>query len=71
MARKFAKLQRIVGNREITPDTDYEFLYQLQSALLLALREQGTLTAMQLRHAQEGLQKQRRERARRKQEVST
>ena len=69
MVRKFAALQRIDHNRKITSDTDYEFLYQLQSALLLALREQKLLTAMQLRQAQEGLQKQRRERAKGKQEA--
>lgn len=68
MARKFAKLQRIAHDEPITSDSHYEFLYQLQYALLLALREQGRLTPMQHRYAQERLRKQRRERARRKQE---
>lgn len=68
MARKFAKLQRIEHNESITSESHYEFLYQLQHALLLALREQGRLSPTQLRHAEEKLRKQRRDRARRKQE---
>ena len=63
MARQFAKLQRIDNYRKITTETDYEFLYQLQSALLLALREQGRLSPMQHRQAQEKLKQQRRDRA--------
>ena len=65
MARRFAELQRIEGNEAITKETHYEFLYHLQSALLLALREQGRLNAMQHRHAEEKLTQQRRERAKR------
>ena len=68
MAKKFAKLLRIDNDRQISAETDYEFLYQLQSALLLALRERGRLSHMQHRQAQEKLNQQRRERARRKQE---
>lgn len=64
MAKQFAKLQRIENNRRITKKTDYEFLYQLQNALLLALKEQGRLSQMQYRHAEERLQAQRRDRAR-------
>lgn len=68
MARKFAKLDRIDHNEQITRESNYEFLYQLQHALLLALREQGKLTPMQHHHAEEKLKQQRRERARQKQE---
>lgn len=68
MAKKYAKLERIEHNEPITRESHYEFLYQLQNALLLALREQGKLSPMQHRHAQEKLNQQRRERARRKQE---
>ena len=64
MARKFAKLVRIDHNKPITKENDYVFLYQLQRALLLALLEQGMLTPMQHRYAEEKLKKQRRERAR-------
>ena len=63
MARRFAELQRIENNEEITKETHYEFLYHLQSAMLLALREQGRLSAMQHRHAEEKLKQQRRDRA--------
>lgn len=63
MAKRFAQLQRIENDRPITKETDYEFLYTLQNALLLALKEQGRLTQMQYRHAEERLQAQRRERA--------
>lgn len=66
MERKFAKLQRIDHDRKLTKETDAPFLYQLQNALLLALKEQGRLSAMQYRYAEEGLKRQRRERARRK-----
>ena len=68
MEKKFAKLQEIEHDRNITEEADYEFLYQLQNALLLALREQGSLNAMQHRHAEEKLNQQRRERARKMQE---
>lgn len=68
MRKKFAELQRIDNNRPITKDHDYEFLYNLQNALLLALKEQGRLNGMQYRHAEESLKRQRRERARKKQQ---
>ena len=68
MAKKFAQLQRIDNNEQITMESHYEFLYHLQSAMLLALREQGRLSPMQHRHADEKLRKQRRDRAKRKQE---
>lgn len=64
MEKQFAKLHRIDNNEAITKETHYDFLRHLQSAILLALREQGRLTAMQYRHAEEALQQQRRERAR-------
>ena len=63
MDRRFAKLQRIDNNEVIKNDTHSEFLYHLQNTLLLALREQGRLNAMQHRHAEEKLKKQRRDRA--------
>lgn len=68
MAKRFAQLQRIENDRPITKETDYEFLYTLQNALLLALKEQGRLTQMQYRHAEERLQAQRRERAKKRME---
>ena len=68
MALKFAKLDWIEHNEPITKESSYEFLHHLQHALLLAIREQGRLSPMQHRHAQEHLKQQRRERARQKQE---
>ena len=53
MAKPYASLERIDNNRPITPETDYEFLYRLQSGLLLALKENERLSEPQYRHAQE------------------
>lgn len=45
MGRKqYAVLQRIENDHKITRETDREFLYDLENALLLALLEDGTLT---------------------------
>lgn len=63
-ARKVPKLQSIENNEPISKETHYDFLHHLQSALLLALREQGRLNAMQHRYAEEKLRQQRRDRAR-------
>ena len=61
MGRKqYAALQRIENDHEITRETDREFLYNLENALLLALLEDGTLTQMQYRQASEKLKRQRR-----------
>ena len=64
MHRSRIVLQSILNNHPILNDSDYEFLYLLQQALLLALREQGHLSAMQYRHAEEKLRHQRQMRAR-------
>lgn len=63
MRNQFANLTRIDSNREITKETDYEFWYRMELALLLALQEKGTLSFMQLRQAEEKLTQQRRNRA--------
>lgn len=63
-------LQRIDNNVPISAEIHHEFLYQLQHALLLALREQGRLSPMQHRHAEERLKKQRRDRAKQNLEES-
>ena len=68
MAKKFARLDRVEHNEPITGESNYEFLYQLQSGLLLALREQGRLSPMQHRYAEECLKKQRRNHSKRHQE---
>ncbi|MDO5399816.1 MAG: hypothetical protein Q4F17_02390 [Eubacteriales bacterium] len=60
MARKkFASLTGIDNNRPISSETDGEFLFQLQKGLLLALRDDGLLTQMQYRYAEDKLKQQR------------
>ena len=62
MGRKqYAVLLRIENAHKITRETDREFLYDLENALLLALLEDGTLPQMQYRQASEKLKRQRRE----------
>lgn len=51
-------LKAIENNHSITRKTDPEFLYEFQKAALLALLEDGTLTEMQYRYAEEKLRKQ-------------
>ena len=65
MALKFSKLMNVRGDREIRRDGDYDCWYTIEQGLLLALLESGTLSAMQYRLAEEALQEQRAERARR------
>ena len=61
MAKQYASLEAIENDRKITKETDNEFLHQLQSGLLLALKERGRLNEMQYRHAQDRLNQQRRD----------
>ena len=63
MARKYAQLTHIEHNEPITKETHYEFLFHLQNALLIALREQGNLSPMAYHHAEEKLKSQRIRRA--------
>lgn len=51
-------LKDIENNHRITRKTDSEFLYEFQKAVLLALLEDGTLTEMQYRFAEEKLRRQ-------------
>ena len=51
-------LKAIENDHRITRKTDSEFLYEFQKAALLALLEDGTLTEMQYRYAEEKLRKQ-------------
>ena len=51
-------LKAIESDRRITRKTDAEFLYAFQKAVLLALLEDGTLTEMQYRFAEEKLRRQ-------------
>ncbi|MGO5115079.1 hypothetical protein ACTQ33_08590 [Candidatus Avoscillospira sp. LCP25S3_F1] len=60
MGKQFAKLKQILQDHPITPETDAFFLYHLKKALLLALKEQGQLGAMQCRAACDRLERQQR-----------
>ena len=55
MNRHEIQLIRIDNNEPVTNETHGEFLHHLQRALLLALRDQGRLTVMQYRYAEETL----------------
>ena len=61
----YLKLLTIENSDQITAENHYEFIHQLQYALLLALREKGKLNAVQYRQAEEQLNRQRRSRAKR------
>lgn len=54
-----AILQKIENNQKITYSADYEFLYEYQKSILLALKESGTLTVTQYRNAEQILKTQR------------
>lgn len=51
-------LQTIENDREICWDLDSEFLFAYQKAMLLALKELGTLDEMQYRYAEALLKEQ-------------
>ena len=53
-----AVLQTIENDREIRWDSDSEFLFEYQKAMLLALKELGTLDEMQYRYAEAALKEQ-------------
>lgn len=53
-----AVLQIIENNREISRDSDSKFLFEYQKAMLLALKELGTLDEMQYRYAETILKEQ-------------
>lgn len=55
------KFVRVDNTRAITRGTDPEFYFELQRGVLLSLKEQGTLTEMQFKYAEDALRKQHRE----------
>ena len=54
------KFVRVDNDRTITRQTDSEFYFAFQRGVLLSLKEQGTLTEMQFKCAQDALKEQRR-----------
>lgn len=53
-----AVLHSIENERNITRETDGEFLFEFQKAALLALKESGRLNEQQYRYAEEKLKSQ-------------
>ena len=53
-----ARLLDIENDREITKETDSQFLFEYQRAVLLTLKDKGILNEMQYRYAEEKLKKQ-------------
>lgn len=51
MQKKYAVLQHVIENQAITMGSDGEFVFHLQRALLLGLKEQGRLNELQYRYA--------------------
>ena len=52
------RLLDIENDREITKETDSQFLFEYQRAVLLTLKDKGVLNEMQYRYAEEKLKKQ-------------
>ena len=52
------RLERVENEHRITRESDGEFLYEYQKAVLLSLVESGHLTEMQYRCAEEKLRQQ-------------
>ena len=53
-----ARLLGVENNREITKETDKQFLFEYQRAILLELKDKGVLNEIQYRYAEEKLKKQ-------------
>ena len=53
-----ARLVRVEHDRKITKETDGQFLFEYQRAILLSLKESGTLDEAQYRCAEEKLKNQ-------------
>lgn len=53
-----ARLLDIENDREITKETDSQFLFEYQRAVLLTLKDKGVLNEMQYRYVEEKLKKQ-------------
>ena len=56
-----ARLVEITDGRAVTKDTDPDFWFHYQRAILLALKDNGILNEEQLLYAEAALQKQRRD----------
>ena len=52
------RLLDIENDREITKETDSQFLFEYQRAVLLTLKDKGVLNEMQYQYAEEKLKRQ-------------
>lgn len=59
-----ARLVEIENDRKITKETDSQFLFEYQRAILLSLKDSGALDEAQYRYAEEKLKNQLRTRIR-------
>ena len=55
---EWARLVVTENDREITKESDSQFLFEYQRAILLELKDKGILNEMQYRYAEEKLKKQ-------------
>lgn len=53
-----ARLLDIENDREITKETDSQFLFEYQRAVLLTLKDKGVLNETQYQYVEEKLKKQ-------------
>ena len=53
-----ARLRGIENDRKITRETDSQFLFEYQRAILLELKDKGVMNEIQYRYAEEKLKKQ-------------
>lgn len=56
--RKRARLAGVEHGRKITKETDGQFLFEYQRAVLLSLKDSGALDEAQYRYAEEKLKNQ-------------
>ena len=54
-----ARLMSVEDNQTITRDAYVDFFYELQRGVLLSLKEEGKLTEVQYRNAEDALKEQR------------
>ena len=57
---QWARLEQVRGVRTVTEDTEPEFWFHIQRAILLALKDDGILSEAQLPYAEEMLRQRRR-----------
>lgn len=53
-----ARLVVVEHDRDVTKETDSQFLFEYQRAILLELKDKGVLNEIQYRYAEEKLKKQ-------------